>query len=232
MIPYIIVDDEPIAHRIIQGFANEFSHLKLMHNCYSAMEAMEFLRTNDVALMFLDINMPKIPGLEFIKMLRMPPKVIITSAYEEYALEGYELSVTDYLLKPFSFERFAKAIQKVATNESIKKEVPASTAVPQTERIFVKGDKKHHQIALNELLFVESVGSYCKVVLENESLITHEKISNFERILPSAKFIRSHKSFIVSKAHIKTIEGNRIILENHRIPIGQTYKATIRKLLS
>ncbi len=231
MIRYIIVDDEPIAHRIIESFANDFSHLKLLHNCYSAMEAMEFLHTNEVELLFLDINMPKITGLEFVKMLRMPPKVIITSAYEEYALEGYELNVTDYLLKPFSFERFAKAIQKVTIGESNKKEIQVSASATRTERIFVKGDKKHHQIALDELLFVESVGSYCKVVLQNESLITHEKISNFERILPVDQFIRCHKSFIVSKTHIKTIEGNRILLDAHQIPIGQTYKTGVRNLL-
>ena len=140
MIRYIIVDDEPIAHRIIEGFANDFSHLRLLHNCYSAMEAMEFLHRNDVELLFLDINMPKITGLEFIKMLQMPPKVIITSAYEEYALEGYELNVTDYLLKPFSFERFAKAIQKVPLSEASKKPIKFEAPAPQAERIFVKGD--------------------------------------------------------------------------------------------
>ncbi len=230
MINFIIVDDEPIAHRIIENFAKDIPYLNLRVNCHNAMQAMEYLNKESIDLIFLDINMPKIKGLDFLKMINNPPAIIITTAYEEYALEGFELSVTDYLLKPFSFERFFKAVNKVSEQ---KKVVQVEVTAPETvqETIFIKGDKKHHQIVLNEILYIESIGSYCKIILQEESVITHEKISGFEKLLSKEQFLRVHKSFIVARKYIKTIEGNRIFLADHVIPIGQTYKLNINKLL-
>lgn len=230
MIRYLIIDDEPIAHKIIESYGKDIPHLELQNNCYNAMEAMEYLHSNTVDLIFLDINMPKIKGLDFLRLLNNPPKVIITSAYEEFALEGYELNVTDYLLKPFSFERFMKAIHKVNTKIEKVETVVTSTSKKE-ESIFLKGDKKHFQIKLDDILYIESLGSYCKVITPQETIITHEKISNFETMLDSDSFFRTHKSFVVAKQHIKAIEGNRILIVEQQIPIGQTYKSAVKKLL-
>ncbi len=190
---------------------------------------MEYLNSNSIELMFLDINMPKIRGLDFLKLLKDPPAVIITSAYEEYALQGFELNVIDYLLKPFSFERFMQAVYKVPNSSIPNNQV--KTPKNDDDSIFLKGDKKYHQIKLAEILFIESLGSYCKVNLDSESIITHEKISNFETKLNNENFIRVHKSYIVSKKHIKEIEGNRISIRNNLIPVGQTYKLNLKRIL-
>ncbi|MBC2845228.1 LytR/AlgR family response regulator transcription factor [Winogradskyella flava] len=231
MIRFIIIDDEPIAHKIIESFAKDLPHLHLQANCHNAMEAMEYLQANDIDLMFLDINMPKMKGLDFLKLLKNPPSVIITTAYEEFALEGYELNVIDYLLKPFSFERFTQAIYRVQQSKPKVETVVKTISKEEPESIFIKGDKRHIQVALNEITCIESIGSYCKVITKEETIITHEKISNFEKILDSNNFIRVHKSFIVSKRYIKSIEGNRILILDKHIPIGQTYKLNLKKVL-
>jgi DNA-binding LytR/AlgR family response regulator len=231
MIRYIIIDDEPIAHKVIESFAKDLPHLALQTNCYNAMQAMEYLHSNKIDLLFLDINMPKMKGLDFLKLLKNPPAVIITSAYEEFALEGYELNVVDYLLKPFSFERFTKAIYKINSTKPTIETVIKGVSKEDDESIFLKGDKKHIQVKLNEILYIESIGSYSKVITSLETIITHEKISNFGKSLDANHFIRVHKSFIVSKRHIKTIEGNRILISDKYIPIGQTYKLNLKSIL-
>ena len=231
MLKYIIIDDEPLAHEIIEEFCSMLPHLQLEKNCYNAMEAMQYLNENKVDFMFLDINMPKLRGLDFLKTLTNPPKTIITTAYKEYALEGFELNVVDYILKPFSFDRLVKAVNKVSevqTAKTIIKEV--SNTADTSSRFFIKGDKKHHQIDLNDLLYIEAYGNYTKLFLKDEMIVSHEKISNFEELLPSNNFLRVHKSFIVAVDKIKFIEGNRIHIEAHKIPIGQTYKSSIGKL--
>ena len=231
MISYLIVDDEPIAHRIIEKYCENLPHLEKKGNCYNAFEAMRFLNEKEVNLLFLDINMPKLSGFDFLKTLSNPPKIIVTTAYKEFALEGYELNISDYLLKPFSLERFVKAVNKTISNTAIPKtEITATDEASKS--FFLKGDKKHHQIHLDDLLFIEAYGHYTKVYLENEMILSHQKISSFEEFLPENDFIRTHKSFIVAKKKIKLIEGNRILIKEHKIPIGQTYKNTVTKLIS
>jgi DNA-binding LytR/AlgR family response regulator len=230
---YIIIDDEPIAHEIIEEYCNMLPHLKLEKNCYNAKEAILFLNENTIDFMFLDINMPKLSGLDFLRTLTNPPKAIITTAYEEFALEGFDLSVNDYLLKPFSFDRLMKAINKVITNDNHSPKKEGITEVDSSSRkqkFFVKGDKKHYYIDANEILFIEAYGNYTKLFLKNEMIISNEKISYYEIFLKSKNFIRTHKSFIVPLDKIRLIEGNRIQIENHSIPIGLTYKSTISKL--
>lgn len=224
---FIIIDDEPLAHEIIEEYCGMLPHLSLKKNCYSALEAIEFLNENTVDFMFLDINMPKLRGLDFLKTLVNPPKVIITTAYKEFALEGYELNVTDYLLKPFSFNRLVQAVNKV-----LKSENPSKANEYQSEafKFFVKGDKKQHYINANEILFIEAYGNYSKLFLKDEMILSHEKISHFEKFLKNNGFLRVHKSFIISVDKIKVIEGNRIQIANHTIPIGLTYKSNISKL--
>lgn len=229
MLKYIIIDDEPLAHDIIQEFCSMLPHLQLVKNCYSAMEAMQYLNENQIDFMFLDINMPKLKGLDFLKTLSTPPKTIVTTAYKEHALEGFELNVVDYILKPFSFNRLVKAVNKVSDSlvaNTITKEITSNTST----RFFVKGDKKHHQIDLKDLLHIEAYGNYTKLFLQEEMIISHEKISHYETILNEDNFLRVHKSFIIAIDKIKFIEGNRILIGEHKIPIGQTYKSKVNKL--
>ncbi|WP_405605937.1 LytR/AlgR family response regulator transcription factor [Polaribacter sp. Asnod1-A03] len=226
MINYLIIDDEIIAHDIIKGYCDLLPNMKLAKNCYDAIEALEFFQDNTVDLIFLDLNMPKLKGFEFLKTLSNPPKVIVTTAYKEHALEGYELNVIDYLLKPFSFERFLKAINKTMNlnNESRKLESPK---IIKDQYVFLYSDKKHIQVNLNDILFVEAAGNYCKIVLKENLILIREKISDVLEILASDKFIQVHKSFIVSKDNIATIEGNRINIKEHQIPIGKFYKMKV-----
>jgi DNA-binding LytR/AlgR family response regulator len=233
MLKYIIIDDEPLAHDIIVEFCGMLPHLQLEKQCYNAMEAMQFLSKNKVDFMFLDINMPKLTGLDFLKTLSTPPKVIITTAYKEHALEGYELNVVDYLLKPFSFDRLVTAINKLKSESTeIKVEQKINDKSSSTQRMFVKGDKKHHQIALEDLLYIEAYGNYTKLYLKDEMIVSHEKISFYESILTNGNFLRIHKSFVVAIDKIRFIEGNRILIQDYKIPIGQTYKSNVNKLLS
>lgn len=230
MLKYIIIDDEPLAHEIIEEFCSMLPHVQLQQNCYNAMEAMQFLNENTVDFMFLDINMPKLKGLDFLKTLSKPPKTIITTAYKEHALEGFELNVTDYILKPFSFDRLVKAVNKVSESQNTKTIIKEVANTVDSTRFFVKGDKKHHQINLKDLLYIEAYGNYTKLFLKDEMIVSHEKISHYEEILDASNFLRVHKSFIVAIDKIKFIEGNRILIDIHKIPIGQTYKSSINKL--
>ncbi len=226
MTTYVIIDDEPIAHRIIEGYANQMQSLKKEGNCYNALEAIDFLNRISVDLVFLDINMPKLTGFELLKTLSNKPKVIITSAYEEFAIQGYEFDVVDYLLKPFSFERFLKAVNKVSHSPPT---TISKISNSEPEYIFIKADKKQYRVVLDTILFIEASGNYCKVYLEDKKLITLKKISDFEGMLPD-RFIRVHNSFLIAKDKIEVIEGNSIHMRSHKIPIGHTYKSVIKTL--
>ena len=230
MLKFIIIDDEPLAHEIIEEFCSILPHVQLEKKCYNAMEAMQYLNENTVDFMFLDINMPKLRGLDFLKTLTKPPKTIITTAYKEHALEGFELNVVDYILKPFSFDRLVKAVNKVSDIQPAKTIIKEVSIATTSTRFFVKGDKKHHQIDLSDLLYIEAYGNYTKLYLKDEMIVSHEKISHYEEILTDGDFLRVHKSFIVAIAKIKFIEGNRIFINTYKIPIGQTYKTSINKL--
>ncbi len=230
MTRYVIIDDEPIAHRIIEGYCEELPYLQKAGNAYNVFQASEILSRQKVDLVFLDINMPKMTGFEWLKTVSNPPGIIVTSAYREYALEGYELNILDYLLKPFSFVRFLKAINKV--NGSKKEEVKRTNpGIEGPGSIFLKGDKTHHQIHLQDILFVEAYGNYVKVFFKAEMKVSHQKISTLEDLLPKSRFIRVHKSFIVSLDRIEQIQGNQIFIHRHKIPIGQTYRNGIKDLL-
>ena len=233
MLSYIIVDDEPLAHEIIEEFCSMMPQVELKKNCYNAMEAMHYLNAHSVDFMFLDINMPKLKGLDFLKTLTAPPKTIITTAYKEYALEGFELNVVDYLLKPFSFQRLAKAVHKVADSVTNKSSAKAPSDIVTTPtRFFVKGDKKQHQINLNDLNYIEAYGNYTKLFLKDQMIVSHEKISHYEMLFSNHDFLRVHKSFIVGVSKIKFIEGNRIIIGDYKVPIGQTYKKRVQELFN
>ncbi len=224
---YCIIDDEPIAHRIIEGYCKHLDSLKKVGNCYDVFEAIQFLHKTPVDLIFLDINMPELTGFDLLKTLRQSPKVIVISAHEEYALEGYELNVIDYLLKPFSLDRFLRAMQKVM---SIQHPVASISTSKTSPSFFFKGEKKMHQIHADDILFIEAYGNYCKVVLTKETIVIHEKISSLEKLLPDTDFLRVHKSFIVAGVKIKIIESNRITIGDRQVPVGQSYKHNLKQL--
>ena len=227
MINYIIVDDEHIAHDIIMGYCDALPNLNLVQQCYDAIEAMQCLHNNPVDLVFLDLNMPKLKGFEFLRTLQNPPDVIVTTAYQEYALEGYELNIVDYLLKPFSFERFVKAINKIDTNKAVSQHAN----IKQEEKsLFLRADKKMVQVKTDDILFAEAKGNYVKVVTKENEVQIREKISSLLNLLPDNEFFQIHKSFVVAKKHIDAIEGNRIFIRDFVVPVGKTYKLNFNKL--
>ena len=206
-------------------------HMKLQKNCYSALEALEYLNTHQVDLVFLDINMPKLKGFEFLKTLSAPPKVIVTTAYSEFAIEGYELNVSDYLLKPFSLERFLKAVNKVMGSNTNLKNASSEENDATTKRIFLRQNKSYIQVEVDTILFIEASGNYTKIVSKNETITIREKISDVLESLHSDDFIQVHKSFAVAIKYINRIDGNRIHIQDHTIPVGKLYKANLIKIL-
>ena len=232
MIKYLIIDDEHIAHDIISGYCDLLPSLELQKNCYDAIEAIEYLRENEVDLIFLDLNMPKLKGFDFLKTLTNPPKVIVTTAYSEFALEGYEHNIVDYLLKPFSFDRFLKAVNKALSTTPKPASLVGSTSPSNTpNRIFLRGDKKYTQVVIDEILYLEAAGNYVKVVMTNDTITIRDKISNLLTVLPQDEFLQVHKSFAVAIKHITSIEGNQISIGDHLVPIGKVYKMNVNGLL-
>lgn len=222
----IIADDEPIARQILESYIQEFPGLNVLASCKNAFEVMEFLQTTSVDLLFLDINMPKLSGLSLLKTLQQKPNVIITTAYPEHAIEGFELSVTDYLLKPFSLERFIQAVQKVQEKPPLQKETVLMNSEEAATSIFVKSDKQIIKVDLNEISHIEAYGNYVRIYTD-QMILTQQTLSNFLEKLPN-NFIRIHKSFIINFNHVKLIDGNQIVLQNSiKLPIGKSYRKAV-----
>ena len=231
MIKYLIIDDEYIAHDIIKEYADMVPNMELAKHCYDALEALDYLNRQSVDLIFLDLNMPKLKGFDFLRTLSKPPKVIVTTAYQEHALEGYELSVVDYLLKPFSFARFLTAVNKVLDAAPPTPIITPTSTTEKEPSIFLRSNKKHIQVNLSTILYLEGAGNYTKVITTDETIPVREKISDLLLSLPSPDFLQVHKSFVVATAHIHSIEGNRITIADYLIPIGKYYKQLVMKLL-
>jgi DNA-binding LytR/AlgR family response regulator len=231
MIRYLIIDDEYIAHDIIKGYCDLLPNMQLMKNCYDGLEAFEYLNKNEVDLIFLDLNMPKLKGFDFLKTLKNPPKVIVTTAYKEFALEGYELNISDYLLKPFGFDRFLKAINKATSLKPQIQHYASENKSLKTESIFLRSNKKYIQVIIDTIQYIEASGNYTKVITTNETIIIRDKISDVLELLNNSDLTQVHKSFAVSKKHIKSIEGNRIFITDTIIPIGKIYKVNIIQLM-
>lgn len=233
MTKYLIIDDEPIAHDIIKGYCDMMPSMQLEKNCYDAIEALEFLQTNKVDLIFLDLNMPKLKGFDFLRTLSKPPKVIVTTAYREFAIEGYELNVVDYLLKPFSFERFMKAVHKASSAGGDTKDTKTIIRDDNTTAtIFLRSNKEYVQVAIKDIHFLESVGNYVKVMTGTKVITVRAKMSEIISQLPNDKFIQVHRSFAVAKKHIKSISGNKILIADNELPIGKMYRSKINQLLA
>lgn len=230
MIRYLIIDDEYIAHDIIKDYCDLLPNMQLLKNCYDALEAFEYLNKNSADLIFLDLNMPILTGFEFLKTLKNPPKVIVTTAYQEYALEGYELNISDYLLKPFSFERFLKAINKTFSASVISSVGQAVTNVIPN-RIFLQSNKNYLQVELEAVQYLEASGNYTKIVMATEVIHIREKISTLLEMFPTGGLLQVHKSFAVAPKYIKRVEGARIYIGEHVIPIGAMFKSNVAQLL-
>ena len=210
----LIVDDEPLAHKVIVQYAAELPFLEIVGQCYKAAEAYTHLEESSIDLLFLDINMPRLKGLDFLRTLANPPQVIITSAYEEYALEGYELRVTDYLLKPFRYERFLKAVNAARqTRPEDSSSLNTAAGGQIQDRLFVKVNKRHLQLNFNDIHYLESYGNYVKIWTAKDCHLTARTLTSFEAELPE-DFARVHKSFILNKTEIHYVEGAMIIMKS------------------
>jgi len=220
----IVADDEPIARQIIESYIAEISYLSLEASCTNAFEVIEVLQQQSVDILFLDINMPKLSGLSLLKTILQKPHVIITTAYPEYAVEGFELSVTDYLLKPFSLERFLQAVLKVKDKTKSIVQLPKEEV--SSKSLFVKSDKKLVKLELDEINHIEAYGNYIKIFTKVMVLTPHT-LTEFLEKLPN-NFLRIHKSFVINFDKLKLIDGNQIILENDtKLPIGKSYRKAV-----
>ncbi|WDO11890.1 LytTR family DNA-binding domain-containing protein [Flavobacterium sp. WW92] len=223
-----ILDDEPMAVALLSKYVEKISSFELVKATTNPFEILELIAQTTIDVLFIDIQMPELTGLQMMEMLGNKTKFVITSAYSEYALKGYEHNVVDYLLKPISFDRFYKCIQKI---ESLSQEKPApavevlaKTEEKQDEFLFIKTDGKLVKINLNDLLLVEGLKDYLYLHLKNEKLIVLDTLKEFEAKLPVPSFMRVHKSYIIRLDQIETIERNRVFIQNKIVPIGETYK--------
>ncbi|HMZ90405.1 MAG TPA: response regulator transcription factor [Chitinophagales bacterium] len=215
----IVVDDEPLAQQVIVTYIGRLSHMELVATCDNAMEAMQALQKDKIDVMFLDIQMPVITGVEFLRSLQHPPRVIFTTAYPDFALDGYDLNITDYLLKPISFERFMKAVNKLS--EAVNNE-EHNTPIP--DHFFVKEDGKLVRVNFADIDHIECMKDYAKIFTKQRMIVTHHTMKKFEEVLPDQQFMRIHRSYIVSLSSINAIFGNVIETAKGRLPVGANYR--------
>ena len=218
----LIIDDEPVARQGLGEYVNEIEFLQLVAQCENPLKASRYLNEQTIDLIFLDIHMPKLSGIEFLKGLRNPPLVIFTTAYSDYAVEGYSLDIVDYLMKPITFERFLKAAQKAFEVHQLKK--LAFEHKTNSEYFFVKCESKYEKVNYAEVKYIESLQNYVIIHTASKKLITYMTLSSVENQLPKDQFLKVHKSFIVSIGGIKAIDGNEILIGDSRIPISRNLK--------
>ena len=230
----LIIDDEPLAQRVIEKYAGEVPYLEIVRKCNNALEAIEILHQEEIHLLFLDINMPRLSGMDFLKTLKKPPLVIITTAYAEYAIQGYEMDVVDYLMKPFAFDRFLKAVQKAAdflrSRETSHGESQEAEN-PEERFIFIKSSKKTYKVNLSEILYIEALGDYVKIYTDDRMIVSYQSLKNLESLLSAKSFPRIHKSFIIALSRIDMIEGNQVKIRERMIPVGTNFKAEFERLI-
>ncbi|MCJ8212027.1 response regulator transcription factor [Mucilaginibacter sp. RS28] len=230
----LVVDDEPHAIEVIEKYLLNFNQVEIVAKCPDAIQAFQILQQKTIDLIFLDIKMPGINGTDFLKSLKNPPNVIFTTAYSEYALEGFELNAVDYLLKPVSFDRFMRAMDKVyqlydrKTTLALTHDLPIGDA---ESYLYLKVERKIIKININDILWIESLRDYIKVVVENQVYISKQKISFLEEMLPERKFVRIHRSFIVALNKIASFYSASVEVSGHELPIGRLYKQDVQKRL-
>ncbi len=237
MIRCLVVDDEPLALHILEDYISKMPFLTLVKATTNPIEALQLVQEGGIDLVFLDVQMPELTGIQFLRIANGKSKVILTTAYSQYALEGYELDVIDYLLKPIAFDRFFKSVQKAQTiiQPSSKPEVKQETSNPQndflSDFIFVKTEHKIQKVYLNDILFIEGLKDYISIFTPAERIITLQNMKKMEDALPEKHFIRVHKSYIVSINKIDSIERSRIFIGDKIIPVGDTYRDEFFKIV-
>jgi len=231
----LIVDDEPPALQLMEKYINAVPVLHFTGKCSNAVDAMSILQQDPIDLIFLDIQMPHILGTDFIRALINPPKVVFTTAFRKFAIEGFELDAVDYLLKPISFERFLKAVNKVMKlNLPVVQAFPQDTMLknePEPSFLFLRADRKNLKIQLHEILFVESLKDYVKVVTKDRTIVSKQSISAIEESLPGEVFLRIHRSFIVSLSKIESFTAGLIQVGKYELPVSRSYRHEVEKAL-
>ena len=227
----LIIDDEPVAAEIILNYCSHLPYLKVIKYCSNALQAKAELQQHAIDIVFLDINMPVLDGIAFLKTLVKPPQVIFTTAYKEYAINAFDLAACDYLLKPFSLERFIVAVDKATERLGNRNSQPDSAPAREEDGFFIKSNGKITRIQYDDFLFAEAQGNYVKIVCSNTNVVASMSFVSFEEQLPANTFIRVHRSFIINKSKISYIQGNVILIGKMEIPIGSHYKEGLTKRL-
>jgi DNA-binding LytR/AlgR family response regulator len=222
----LIVDDEPLAHQLLENYIGKLSFLEKIGNAYNAVEALSIIRSQNPDLVFLDINMPELSGLEMIKTLNIKPKIILTTAYSNHAIDAFDLGVNDYLLKPISFERFLKSVNRVYDMFSGMTQLLEPKTKSNT--IYIKDGNQNIKLHFENILYLMAFGNFVKIFTENKTYLSSHTMKNMEQVLPENQFIRVHKSYIVNKAKIDKTEGNLVYISQEKIPIGNNYKLQVK----
>lgn len=227
----MIVEDEPIAAEILEDYIRQVPYLQLKATCNDGLHALQILQKETIDVIFLDIHLPRLKGLDFIKTLKNRPQVIITSAYQEYALQGFELNVVDYLLKPIEFNRFLMAVNKLHSQDH--KPASDSVVVPTVERpyLFFNVNKKKIKLYLDEILYIESLREYIRVTTKDKKILTKFQLGQVEELIMQHNFLRVHRSFIVAKDKIDAFNATQIEINGEEIPIGRSYKELVLRIL-
>ena len=236
MLNVLIVDDEPLALDVLETYIEQMPDLKLAQRCSNALEANEALKNHDIDLMFLDIQMPQLTGIDFVKTLTKPPMIVFTTAYANYAIQGFDLNALDYLLKPISLERFMKAVNKALDHADLQeRENHAPSSLESSEFFFVKADKKLVKVNFDDILYIEGLKDYVIIRLKNSRVITLQTMKSLEEKLPHGRFKRIHRSYIVAMDKILAIEGNMVeVMEKDKpklLPIGKNYRDELLVLI-
>ncbi|WJS94160.1 LytTR family DNA-binding domain-containing protein [Flavobacterium johnsoniae] len=223
----VLIDDEPLAIKVLENYFTNFTDFEVIATFNNSLEALDFINSTSVDAVFLDINMPMMTGFELISLIESKTKVIITTAFREFAAESYDLDVLDYLVKPIPLPRFIKCINKITTEYNLKNNIKVETAKGDSH-IFIKVDKKMMKINIEEILFVEGMKEYIKVVTPDKTYITHKSLTSLSEELPADKFLRIHKSYVIALNKVKSIEGNRVQIQSYNIPIGRNYSKEVK----
>ncbi|QSW88249.1 MULTISPECIES: LytTR family DNA-binding domain-containing protein [Flavobacterium] len=223
----VLIDDEPLAIKVLQNYFTNFTDFEVIGTFNNSLEALDFINSTSVDAVFLDINMPMMTGFELISLIENKTKVIITTAFREFAAESYDLDVLDYLVKPIPLPRFIKCINKITTEYNLKNNIKID-AVKGDSHIFIKVDKKMMKINIEEILFIEGMKEYIKVVTPDKTYITHKSLTSLSEELPGDRFLRIHKSYVIAVNKVKSIEGNRIQIQSYTIPIGRNYSKDVK----
>ncbi|MGE0090395.1 MAG: LytR/AlgR family response regulator transcription factor [Bacteroidales bacterium] len=231
MIKCIVVDDEPLAREAIKVYIAKMPELEFVEECENALQAIACLRNKHIDLVFLDIEMPEIDGISFLQMFKHAPSVIFTTAYRNYAVEAFDLDVIDYLLKPISFDRFVLAINKYFERTNISINAKTELKKEVANYLNVKADRKIYKIEISKIQYIESLKDYVKIVCSNESIVTHDSLSNMETFLNEYGFIRIHRSFLVAIAMIKSFDAESVFLENNQLPISRSFRKSVLAVL-